>query len=361
MSVESAHGRDFNNYHAGDNVFHLADSLIPELAERVGIALSDDPTVTELGKLVCVLGPNKVLRDNPITSALTINEAADFVDRSGILKPFYGPVRGKSFTDDGISTDTTSTAKIVLGVGVANWSDRATKLLVAIQRENVLLGAHPQDAFGQQRVAVGRDGMHIVAGERVMDSKTEIINPNIVQYIKRYDRTPTEGEYASEFVVPRLKSVDIHNAQLHRYRSTDGSEIARGLVHEHPEILIGEDIFTLPDGTTYSQPRKVTVVATATAGLQFALQLRAAATGDDSRYDRRQGYVERTSMRPLDNGSFDGRFAELTQLHLMTDGFQVARTDEDMNNPKVRQSPFTALRQVALSAKLLREAYGTTN
>ncbi|MGB4966667.1 MAG: hypothetical protein WBO35_00515 [Candidatus Saccharimonadales bacterium] len=43
------------------------------------------------------------------------------------------------------------------------------------------------------------------------------------------------------------------------------------------------------------------------------------------------------------------------KIFVITDTFPVARTEEEIKKPESFQSPYTALRQLALTAKLLEE------
>jgi hypothetical protein len=73
----------------------------------------------------------------------------------------------------------------------------------------------------------------------------------------------------------------------------------------------------------------------ANAGIQLAAQFRKAAREVDSAYDT-------DPANP--------------QVFVLTDTFPIARTTEQAKNPQQYQNPMTAIRQVALTSKLLYES-----
>jgi hypothetical protein len=336
--------RNFNNYRAGDNVHELANGLIPEIAERFSVQLSTVPTVEELGTLVGVVGKNKVLRENEETTLLSIEEAADYVDRSGVLLQFKGAVKGVG----DLSNISGSLDKLVMGGGVANWQDRVATMVVEKQQRNYAVDGPGIDVHG----------IHLPIGNRVMQSPSELSNLNVQKYIELADTPPTEAQYASAFVIPRLQEAGLHNIDLYAYETADGDEIARRFMQDHPEVFLGITEMPLGDDEYMDVLSFVTVAATATAGIQRALQFRAAARAIDPQFDEQIMYWNNEMDQPTNRNDPNAIADCVTQLRVLTDSMPVARSRQEIASPTTHQSPFTALRQVALTAKLLQEAYG---
>src|SRR2546423_663215 len=76
--------RNFNDFHLGDNVYELADGLVPEVAERVDIELGSEPNSPALERLVAKLGSNPDLRSNPEPANIDRRTAIEFAYRSGL-------------------------------------------------------------------------------------------------------------------------------------------------------------------------------------------------------------------------------------------------------------------------------------
>lgn len=292
MSVE----RNFSNFILGDNVYELSGGLIPEIAERLEVPLSDTPDSAELGRLVGVIGKNKVLRDNVEITAIPQDEAADMVDRSGVQLPLSRSLRTPNIQIPK-DTDLKSLTATIMTGAVANWMDRTRALL--------------ESDPSQSKV-------YAVTGNRVMSSPTEVTNPQVAEFIKNNGVEPSESDYALEYVLPALTS---RSAELVAYQTADGDEIADKFVQDHPELFA--------DGS------RVSFARVANAGIQLALQFRKAA-------------------RKL-NPDFDSNPAD-PQVYIRTDTLPVARTAEELKNATKFQSPFTGLRQVALTAKLINKA-----
>lgn len=292
MSVE----RNFEKYVLGDNVYKLATDLIPEIAELLEVPISDTPNSEDLGKLVGAIGKNKVLRDNQELTAISQADAALMVDRSGVQMPLsrslWTPHIG---LPDKASSDGL-TATIITGA-VANWQDRT----------RVLLEADPVKAK-----------LYAVTGKRIMNTGTELSNPHVANFIAQNGREPSETEYASMFVLPEMTGRLTEHVP---YATVDGDEIAKNFIRDNPELFA--------DGI------RVSFARVANAGIQLAVQFRKAARAVNPGYDSNP---------------------DKPQVFVQTDTFPLARTAEELKDPANYQSPFTALRQVAVTAKMLHEA-----
>lgn len=292
MSVE----RNFNNFILGDNVHELAGGLIPEIADRLGVPLSHSPDAIELGKLVGAIGKNKVLRNNVEITAIPQGEAADMVDRSGIQLPLNRSLWTPDIQVPGESDSSGLSATIMTGA-VANWMDRTCALLKSDESQSMV---------------------YAVTGNRVMNSATEVTNPQVAEYVKNNGTEPSESDYAREYVLSGLSG---RPAELVAYPLTNGDEIAERFVQDHPELFI--------DGS------RVSFARVANAGIQLGVQFLKAARKINPDYD----------SNPKD-----------PQVFVRTDSLPVARTAEELKTPTKFQSPSTALRQLALAALLLHEA-----
>ncbi len=202
----------------------------------------------------------------------------------------------RSLWSPDVPADCEHVDKIVIQGGVANWQNRTFDLL--------------SHSFVAPILAIG--------GNRVMKTPTEIDNPDVVQHREVFGKYPTEFQYMASVVVPTLVN-DGRSTLLAGYPSRNASELFRMFLHENPEVV----------------EQNLAVARVANAGIVMALQLRAAA-------------------REI-NPEFDAD-PENPQLYVMTDELDVARTEEEVRNPKLFQHPATALRQVVLTAKKLHEA-----
>jgi hypothetical protein len=108
---------------------------------------------------------------------------------------------------------------------------------------------------------------------------------------------------------------------LQRYDTDNGQKIAEAFAEEHEELVNG----------------KLAFARVANAGIQLAVQFR-------------------TAARKLST-SFDADPRNL-QVYVLTDSFPIARTEEEAQPASAKrfQNPFTGIRQVALTGKLLVEA-----
>jgi hypothetical protein len=290
--------RNFNNFEFGDDVYELAGGLVPELAERAGLDPYAGNRSDVMGELVGVLGKNKVLRDNEPIDFLTISEMASYVTRSAVLQPLN---RSLWLPDKQVPE---GTPRVITG-GVANWQDRVAKFLV-----------------NKAKSLTSDVTVYIPVGNRVMNGPTEVINKNVQQFVEQYKTEPTEGNYAVEFVVPKLTEAG-YTTWVYYNETTAGDEIATSFVEGSPELFMPGE--------------KLSFVKVAGAGLQLALQFRNAAKEIHKRYDG-------IKYKP--------------QVFVETDAIKVARTSDQVKRALDYQAPQPGLRQAALTAKLLHLAAG---
>ncbi len=293
--LPSAADRNFNTYILGDNVYDLAANLIPDLAERVDIVLQDKPTSEALSRLVGALGPKPVLRDSN-EPTITLEEAAQLVEESGVQEQLARSLWTPEFEIpkqvDGI----------VITGGMANWQDRAANLLVS----------HAAGRHNPGKV-------YIPVGNRVMNTGTEVTNSNVSDFHHLYGRYPEESAYVEDYILPKLATVgyEVHPIP---YSTAAGETIADRFTSSHSEL--------------FNNDSEVIFARVANAGIHLAVQMRQAAR--------------------FQNPDFDSQ-PNKPQVFVLTDTFPTARTEEQKSEPKNYQSPYTALRQVALTAKLLHE------
>ncbi len=297
MSLE----RDFSNFHAGDNVYELAGGVVPELANRLGVDVGENADQEALGRLVGAVGKNKVLRDNEEVTAMSTEEMAEMAVRSGINLALNRSLWTPDFSVDGIS------APYVVTGAVANWQDRTVRLL---QERAASETQQETDVF-------------VVTGNRVMDSPTELSNPHVIQFTENYGKAPTETQYAAEYVMPKLDPWG-YETFMEDFETANGDEIAKLFVARRPEL--------------FEAGSKLVFARVATAGVQLAMQYVKAAR------DQNPGY--------------DGNVVE-PQVYVVTDERPIARNDSEKSLPLEFQAPQPALRQMALTAKLLAEAART--
>ncbi|MCA9332757.1 hypothetical protein KDA00_02690 [Candidatus Saccharibacteria bacterium] len=284
-------------------VHEVADGVISEIAEVFDVVLSSETNSDELGRLVGAVGTSKVLQENigQVQEVLdregsAIDIAADWVVRSGVQKALDRSLWTPSLT-------TPDDAMIIMTGAVANWQDRGAKLLI-------------------ERVAAGHEAGFVSypVGNRLMDSPTEITNPNVVAFHEAYGALPTESQYAEDVVAPRLVE-NGYDVFMHAKQMKSGDEIASEFVKSdlnYSSIANGQYVF----------------VRVANAGIQLATQFRKAM---------------KNSRHGFDIGP------ENPQVYIVTDELPIARTDEQSKDPANFQNPMTAIRQVALTAKLLQE------
>jgi hypothetical protein len=335
-NLVSAAERDFSNFYLGDNVYELADGLILEVAERLDVELGAEPNSADLWDLVGKIGPNKVLRQNEELEAIDRETAVDLVERSGVQAslnrslwtpqqpaiheklwiPGTGEDREPFFPEPqtGIHVDA-----LVSTGSVANWYDRTTGLLhrppayVKVPfRTDASEPTTPEQSNTTSSNPFHDLPQYVAAGNRVMDTATEVGNVHIKAIRQRFGRYPTEAEYAG------MRS---RGALVTGYPMAKADELAAMFFEDNPHLL----------------EESLAFVRVANAGVQLAVQFRKAAQARSPQFDA-------DPAKP--------------QVFILTDTFPLARTEAQESKPAQYQKATTALRQVALTAKMLHEASG---
>lgn len=298
--------RNFANFLLGDNVYELAGGVVVETAQLLGVDLGEEPNSAALGELVRRIGPNKVLRRNEEVTAIDLPGAVDLVKRSHIQdalsRSLWTPnitVAGDKRSGHEQASNALAPDRGVSTGAVPNWQDRTAKLWL-----NSGLGVP----------------LHALAGTRIMDGPSDVNHPKVKQLRELFGRNPTEAEYAGSIIVPRLVRRG-KRVLLTACPTDNGSEIADLFFAQNPGLL----------------DQSLVVARVANAGIQLAVQFRNAA-------------------RKLSRG-YDSDPAN-PQLFVITDTLPLAEKRGQIANPKKYQSPFNALRQMALTAKLLHQATG---
>jgi hypothetical protein len=204
----SAAERDFNTFYLEDNVYELADGVIPDIAERLDVSLADTPSTEDLQELMGKVGKNKVLRNNTEITAIERDEMVELVARSGVQetmhRSMWGPYMGASKGPD----------KLIAFGGMANWQDRTAKII-----NQEYLNAP----------------VHLLGGERIMDTGTEVDNPNVIRLHDAFGRYPTEAEYSSSVVLPTVSKR--HNVLATAYSTTNADEMIARFFEQNPSLL----------------------------------------------------------------------------------------------------------------------------
>jgi hypothetical protein len=285
--------RDYSTYRVGDDVTRLAGGVVAELAGTLGMPL-DGPNVEQLGQLVGAIGPDKVLRNNP---DLKLREALPVAQAADIVEQsgIQKPLNRAFLHPD---MEMPLDEPIVMTGAVANWQDRTAQLVAGLAPTRVFLPI----------------------GNREMKSESELRNPNIQNYMQ-WDQLhpyPTESKYAKSYVERVLNDAG-HKTELMPMDTSDGQEILDRFAASHRDLSYG----------------RLTVARVANAGVQLAYQMRTAARKEMKAFDVEVG---------------------APQLYIVTDTLPLAQTEDELKDPVHFQSPYTAMRQLALTAKLLAQA-----
>lgn len=293
---------DFSNFELGDNVAALAGGLLPEMANVFEIELGDAPNSQTLGALVGAIGAKKTLRENETGAKAWLTQVTGSDEQAFALAADWLERSGvQQALDRSLWTPELTTpeeAAVVATGGVANWQDRTAELITNLSPRQV----------------------HIATGTQVMNSVTEKINPNVITLQNVYGTFPTQQQYAEDIILPQLLAAG-HEVVISPYDTQNGEEIAQRFVADYSRLLSGPLAFA----------------RVANAGIQLAVQFRNAARRMNTRFDTNPN-------KP--------------QAFVLTDSFPIARTLDEAapKNAKDFQSPFTGIRQVALTGKLLVEA-----
>lgn len=292
--MSEAATRNFADFYLGDNVYELAGGLIPEIAERLDVKLSNEPNSADLQEMMSKVGPNRVLRHNQEITAIDRDTMADMIDRAGTQQALNRSLRTPEIE---VNEDTIDAFLQVTCMG--NWQDRGADAL-------------PVDLNDKPVYSVG--------GVRVMDTATEVANPNVVRVKAAFGRYPTEAEYAGGVIIPKLVAVGF-NVLPHSYPTKVGDELLNLLFEANPELL----------------EKRIAVVRNANAGVISAIQMRDVARKMNPDFDA-------DPKRP--------------QALVVTDSSEVARTDEQEADSRHFQKVGPGLRQLVLVAKKKHEAAG---
>lgn len=292
--------RDFSTFELGDDVYRLADGLIPEVARRLGVILGEKPDSGHMHTLVGEVGKQRVLRDNKEPTAIDLEKAADLLERSGVQEALDRSLWTPNLQVGDLDSNMALGITVVTGA-VANWQDRTAQIVA----EGIKAGTVPKKT-------------EIITGNRLMDSKTEQVNPNVLKFYEEFGKYPTENEYAFSFVLPVIREAGGQIAMT-SYETKDGDSIAENFA---------SDLFESHEPITFAR--------VANAGIQLAIQFRSA-------------------IREHANSEFDSD-SDIPEVFIVTDSFPIARTLEDVQDPAHSQSPYTGLRQAVLTAKFLHEA-----
>jgi hypothetical protein len=289
----SAAERDFSNFELGDNVYELAGSAVREAADLLEVHLSGTPNTEELQIILDSMRNNKVLRDNEPITAIDRETKLALVERAGTQKPLDRSLWTPEIATDYDGHDDYLGAYLMV-TAVANWQDRALKVVLESPKKPV----------------------YIAAGNRVMNSATEIVNPHVQTIFEVTGKHPTEAEYAGRVLLPQLLEAGFE-ANVLSYQTGDGNAIADQLMAD-----------------TKLSDLAFAVVRNANAGIITAVQQRAAAR--------------------LINPDFD-TLDYAPDLFIKTDGFQLAYTAEQEADSANFQKVDPAFGQLLLVAKKIVE------
>src|SRR5581483_971369 len=239
--MSEAAERNFHDFHLGDNVYELADGLILEIAERLEVSMSSQPSEQSLGYLVGKIGKNKVLRHNEEVTAIDRETAVELVERSGVQQAL-----DRSLWTPEIPTYAPH-AYIATGA-VANWQDRTADILQD-RTADILIDRK-----------LSRAPVYLVAGSRVMNSVTEQNNPNVQGLTQELEQYPREDQYVEHVIAPRLLEHDIP-VKMFRYDTESGEELAANFFTD------GENYKLVING-------RLAFARVANAGVQLAVQMR---------------------------------------------------------------------------------------
>lgn len=269
-------------------VLRVGSGVIPEIAEQF---MPEDfrleVTPESMGEVIRKTGPKSTMRDYEAVVEATLADAIptayEWVKRSGIMVPIN---RGLWDPDEMAPED----AVLVIMAGVPNWVRRSVERAIIAPQEEVI----------------------IAAGGRVMNSETDLKNPDVQAYIQEKGTPPTEAE---------------HIENLHRQALEEAGKRVRVLNTDKISSwdILPETFKHFPDLVD----RNVAAVRVNNAALAMALQIRLAGRAITRLFDAQ------------DN----------PQLSAVSDDIALARTKEETTRPKDFQSPVTAVRQIPVLGK----------
>ena len=288
----SAAERNFATFYLGDNVYELAEGVLPDIAERLDLKLAIEPNSGDMQAVLDNLKRNKVLRHGIEITAIDQDTKAELIDRSGIQSALSRSLHSPEYTLEPNNID----ALIMLG-GMANWQHRSVEVI-------------PGAFKGIPIFTVG--------GTRVMNTATETVREDVMSLAKKNGGYPTEAQYMAKVIVPRLVKAGhtVIDQDVDSYKSADGDSLLRQLFTKHSHLARSN----------------VAMVRVANAGIIMAIQMSQAARTINENFD----------MSPAE-----------PQAYVLTDSRQVARTDEQEIDAFNYQKADPAISQLVLTAKKL--------
>lgn len=296
-------GHDFTNYDLSqDNIYELADGVIPEIAATANFDLIEEsvgqhsqvqgqpqPAEKPLRGLVGLLGPDKELQKNIGRVKEALGEKAleiviEWEEHSGIMYPVK-----RAYLKNTPIPKTKEKIAVING-GTASWMLRRRA-----QAERL----DPKEDVTEIIMA---------AGKREMSTDEHQL---VSTYQRRHGKLPTEADFLDEYVVGHLRDLGHNTSPVVRADTKNAKEVFDTLVAERPDIL----------------SNIVVVIANAPNAIQATGQLRLGARRANTTFDS--------------NGD---------QLFMDSDSFPLARRGEDKST---HQNPFTALSQLARNALIL--------
>jgi hypothetical protein len=238
----SASERNFANFRPGDNVYELADGLIPEMAERLDVKLASEPNAADLQQLMGKVGINKVTRLNAEITAIDRLTQVSMIERAGLQNAI-----NRSLHDPERPATAENVDAIVMISCMANWQEEAAD-------------AVPDDLKGKP--------VYLLGGNRVMDTPTEVINPSVAELEAGYWRYPTETEFAGAVILPRLVARGFNVLPL-SYDTGKADEMFAGMLNDIPHL----------------RERRFAVVRNANPGITTGFQLREQGQAIDENFD----------------------------------------------------------------------------
>ncbi len=292
---------DFSNYELGEiaehefGVYQLADELIPEMAETLELDITGRPVQETLGNFIGKFAPDKELQKNIslVQDRISVDEAADWVERSGVLKPIARAFRDETGLPEKFG-------RAVLTGGVANW---------ILRRSTVLEQIDPARIYT----------VWLVAGDRKMsDNEHQLVKSHRERFAWNNVET-TEYKFMKKFVLPRLTDAWFNVRDFHAEGQTKGSAV----LDDWAKFITTID--------SAARKSKFLVPANAPASIQTAATIREALQKLDPTFD----------------------MAAEPQLYMISDTIPVARHGE---GTATHQNPYSALGQILRSAKYLDKA-----
>lgn len=259
MPLTTPAERNFNSFYLGDNPYELADGLLRQMAETVGVRIADEQDPSAIERLRSTV---EVRGAAPWTSL----ELGRMIKSSGVYMPLDRSL------DNPINQTPDTAIRVVVGTE-AEQQDRVADLLVT----------RPEDA--------AHSAVIVATSDKELSSKRGIANTNVKRFADKHDRLPTASEYASRFVVPRLQEAHYVVDQL-AVDTEQEHEVVKALAEQEGRLRVCN---------------VVTVETSAVAGIHLAVRLRTALRKHYPRFDHTNRKTPQlymlTNGRPLhENG-----------------------------------------------------------